>query len=923
MRPLKLTMSAFGPYAGCISIDFTVFGRNGLYLISGDTGAGKTTIFDAITFALFGEPSGTSRDAGMLRSKYADSRTATFVKLEFEYDGKTYVIERNPTYERPKERGEGMTVQGANATLWMPDGSAVAGLRNVDSKIYDIIGIDRTQFSQIAMIAQGDFMKLLFSKTDERQKILRKIFRTDLFVKLQERLRADVNSLAAQCRQERAGIAQYIDGISCEEGCSMETQVAAARSGQAGIEDVTSLLEDMIREDDKNHEELLKEKSGEDAAVRRTELRLKEHEEYLKAISKIQEDEKRLSEETERLKELAAIRTETDRQKPESEKLAKEIGRMGTFLPQYRSVEALMKDISGTEEEIANLGEALKSAGDHEKKLNDVISSMKAEAEELSESGEKLLIARQDRENLIKRIADLESLSDSLGNLYRMRATLKKYQDALMVRMAESKAAASEHTRAQELFLAEQAGILAMKLNEGDPCPVCGSLHHPDKAHLSGKVPTQKEVQELKHKAEELEAKVVKGSGMCSEQQVRIDAESEMITGRMKELIGMEEIGDSSVQKIKAETAEAREEMKKAEERIDVCTKRSARKAELSVLIPRNEAALKETVGKTAELKSRLSAYGSGLEARKEQMTSILEGLPFRTLNELEEKIRELSSAKERLDRMADEAEKKYNECSRKAAMLKSGITAVREHIKESEVSDVEKEKEKESLRRAAEASAGLERKIKNVYARRCANSNILDNIRSKAVRLRELEKEYSWKSVLSKTANGDLDSKEKIMLETYVLMEYFDRILARANTRLMSLSSGQYELKRRETASNNRSQSGLEINVVDHYNGSERRVESLSGGEQFKASLSLALGLSDEVQSSAGGIRIDTMFIDEGFGSLDEESLRLAMNTLGSLTEGNRLIGIISHVSSLKDIERQILVKKERFGGSRIELVF
>ena len=921
MRPLKLTMSAFGPYAGCISIDFTVFGRNGLYLISGDTGAGKTTIFDAITFALFGEPSGTSRDAGMLRSKYADSRTATFVKLEFEYDGKTYVIERNPTYERPKERGEGMTVQGANATLWMPDGSAVAGLRNVDSKIHDIIGIDRTQFSQIAMIAQGDFMKLLFSKTDERQKILRKIFRTDLFVKLQERLRADVNSLAAQCRQERAGISQYIDGISCEEGCSMESYVAAARSGQAGIEDVTSLLEDLIREDDRNHEELLKEKSGEDAAVRRTELRLKEHEEYLKAISKIQEDEKRLSEETEKLKELAAIRTETDRQKPESEKLAKEIGRMGTFLPQYRSVEALMKDISGTEKEIANLGEALKSAGDHEKKLNDVISSMKAEAEELFESGEKLLIARQDRENLIKRIADLESLSDSLGNLYRMRATLKKYQDALMVRMAESKAAASEHTRAQELFLAEQAGILAMKLNEGDPCPVCGSLHHPDKAHLSGKVPTQKEVQELKHKAEELEAKVVKGSGMCSEQQVRIDAESEMITGRMKELIGMEEIGDSSVQKIKAETAEAREEMKKAEERIDVCTKRSARKAELSVLIPRNEAALKETVGKTAELKSRLSAYESGLEARKEQMTSILEGLPFRTLNELEEKIRELSHAKERLDRMADEAEKKYNECSRKAAMLKSGITAVREHIKESEVSDVEKEKE--SLRRAAEASAGLERKIKNVYARRCANSNILDNIRSKAVRLRELEKEYSWKSVLSKTANGDLDSKEKIMLETYVLMEYFDRILARANTRLMSLSSGQYELKRRETASNNRSQSGLEINVVDHYNGSERRVESLSGGEQFKASLSLALGLSDEVQSSAGGIRIDTMFIDEGFGSLDEESLRLAMNTLGSLTEGNRLIGIISHVSALKDIERQILVKKERFGGSRIELVF
>lgn len=921
MRPLKLTMSAFGPYAGCISIDFTVFGRNGLYLISGDTGAGKTTIFDAITFALFGEPSGTSRDAGMLRSKYADGRTATYVRLEFEYDDNTYVIERNPTYERPKERGEGMTQQGANAVLWMPDGSAVAGLRNVDAKIHDIIGIDRTQFSQIAMIAQGDFMKLLFSKTDERQKILRKIFRTDLFVKLQERLRADVNSLAAQCRQERAGIAQYIEGISCEEGCPMESSVAEARSGQAGIEDVMSLLETLIREDETYHEAMLKEKAGKDEEIKQIEIRLKEHDEFTKTVKKIQDDEKSLSEESERLKELASIKAEADRQKPESEKLAKETGRMGTYRPQYRSVEILTDEITVTEKENASLRESLKSAAGQEKKLNDAISLMKAEAGQLAESGEKLLIARQDREFLKKRIEDLKSLSDSIGHLEQMKTTLKKYQDALIVRMSESKAAVAEYAGAHELFLAEQAGILAMKLNEGAPCPVCGSLHHPEKARLAENVPTQKEVQELKRKAEELEAKVIKGSGLCSEHQARIDAEYEMISGRMRELTGMEGVGESAVMKLKSEALNVGEELRKAEERIAVYTGLSARKAELADLITKNEASLKATVEKAADLKSRLSASESALEARKEQMASILEGLPFRTLDELEEKIRELSSAKGKIDRMAEEAEKQYNDCSRNVAMLQSGIAAIREHVRESDVTDVEEEKER--LLKAVEAAASIDRMIKNVYARKCSNSSILENIRNKASRLRKLEKEYSWKSVLSKTANGDLESKEKIMLETYVLMEYFDRILARANTRLMSLSSGQYELKRRETASNNRSQSGLEINVVDHYNGSERRVESLSGGEQFKASLSLALGLSDEVQSSAGGIRIDTMFIDEGFGSLDEESLKLAMNTLGSLTEGNRLIGIISHVSALKDIERQILVKKERFGGSRIELVF
>jgi exonuclease SbcC len=253
-------------------------------------------------------------------------------------------------------------------------------------------------------------------------------------------------------------------------------------------------------------------------------------------------------------------------------------------------------------------------------------------------------------------------------------------------------------------------------------------------------------------------------------------------------------------------------------------------------------------------------------------------------------------------------------------AALTSGIAAIRKQLDGMEV--IDKDAESALLAEASDKSGTLDTSIKVTYARKTSNENLLRNIRNRASRLKELEAEYSWKSVLSKTANGDLESKEKIMLETYVLMEYFDRIVARANTRLMSLTSGQYELKRRETAANNRSQSGLDLNIVDHYNGSERKVESLSGGEQFKASLALALGLSDEVQSCAGGIKIDTMFIDEGFGSLDEESLRLAMNTLGSLTEGNRLIGIISHVQTLKSIDRQILVTKDRFGGSRIEII-
>jgi exonuclease SbcC len=298
----------------------------------------------------------------------------------------------------------------------------------------------------------------------------------------------------------------------------------------------------------------------------------------------------------------------------------------------------------------------------------------------------------------------------------------------------------------------------------------------------------------------------------------------------------------------------------------------------------------------------------------------MLTEVPFRTCKEAKEKADLLKQERQAILDGIKKTEDDIRVCGELIATLKAGIDTLREQVKEGV--SIDRDAETSVMVAEGARSAQLETILRDTHARKVRNENTLGNISRKSHDLMEMEKEFSMKSVLAKTANGDLEGKEKIMLETYVLMEYFDRIIARANTRFMSLSGGQYELKRRETASNNRSQSGLELNVIDHYNGSERKVESLSGGEQFKASLSLALGLSDEIQSSAGGIRLDTMFVDEGFGSLDEESLRLAMNTLGSLTEGNRLIGIISHVPALKQIDRQILVKKDRFGGSHIETI-
>ena len=371
---------------------------------------------------------------------------------------------------------------------------------------------------------------------------------------------------------------------------------------------------------------------------------------------------------------------------------------------------------------------------------------------------------------------------------------------------------------------------------------------------------------------------------------------------------------------VEKETSAAEKDISDKEKLIADLKKKADRRAALARMIPETEKQTlqaQEKVKTSAGLLAGLKAEHTAKAAQVEE--SVME-LPFKTKTEAESYMRTLTEQRNAIMTGIASCEADVNRCRESIASLKAGIEAVREQVKE--VISIDKESVLQAKSEADSKVSSLDSLIRHTFARIRSNSIILENIIKRSDSLMRLEEEFAWKSVMAKTAGGDLEGKEKVMLETYVLMEYFDRIIARANTRFMSLSGGQYELKRRETASNNRSQSGLELNVIDHYNGSERKVESLSGGEQFKASLSLALGLSDEIQSSAGGIRLDTMFVDEGFGSLDDESLRLAMNTLGSLTEGDRLIGIISHVPALKEIDRQILVRKDRFGGSRIETI-
>ena len=920
MRPLKLVMSAFGPYASTTEIDFTRFGNQGLYLISGDTGAGKTTIFDAITFALFGEPSGTNRDSGMFRSKYADGTTPTYVCLEFEYDGKTYEIKRNPAYERPKERGEGTTTQNANATLTLPEGNPVTGPKNVDQKINEILGIDRTQFSQIAMIAQGDFMKLLFSKTDERQKIFRKIFKTDLFVKLQETLKKDTNALMSKCRDARSGINQYIEGIECGTDSAFAATVAEAKAQRMSVEDVMDMLGGLIKEDECLHGSYVEQKTACETEFREKDALLKKQAEYDSACIKLKADKEQLSIALNTLEEQNKILVEKQSLSPEAEKLAKEIGKIEAHKARYDQIDQLLKDIvkvSGIV--IAKEGD-LKRLQEELEEHKDSIAKLKEESESLEKVGEELVMAKGKKEELTARINNLSSVETAIATLEKDRTTLIKYQNGLKERMAERDAALAEYHEGNNLFLSEQAGILAQGLTAGAPCPVCGSLEHPCKAVLSAKVPSQEEVKRLKEKYDELEGKVNTGTGLCVQQKAKVETEESALLVKLGEILGIDRYDENTAKTVADAKGQADAESKKISVVISALEKGVERKGKLALLIPEKEKNITETQTCIQTITNDLTAARTEKGEKDRQVSELREELTFKTKEEASAQIKSLGESRAAILKGISDAEGDVNKSKETVASLRSGIDVLTEQVKE--VMSIDIEAETASRNVAGKRRDELDGEIKHVFARIKANSTLLENIGKSSADLLDLEKEYAWKSSLSKTACGELEGKEKVMLETFVLMEYFDRIIARANTRFMSLSGGQYELKRRETASNNRSQSGLDLNVIDHYNGSERKVESLSGGEQFKASLSLALGLSDEIQSSAGGIRLDTMFVDEGFGSLDEESLRLAMNTLGSLTEGNRLIGIISHVPALKDIDKQILVKKDKSGGSSIEIV-
>ncbi len=916
MRPLRLKLSAFGPYAGEAEIDMATLGRSGLYLITGDTGAGKTTIFDAITYALYGEASGDSRDPSMLRSKYAAPETPTFAELEFEYGGKKYTVRRSPEYMRPSKRGGGMTKQNAESELRLPDGRIVSKNKEVNDEIRGVMGVDKSQFCQIAMIAQGDFLKLLLAKTGSRIEIFREIFKTGLYNTLQDELKRGAAEVKSRCAELRSEMSRYARSVEYED----ESLDEIFAGGYVRADEAAEALDTLIKNDEKRRAELKAEEKELESAAEELSRRLGKAEEIAalrEMLAAAEAELKTIGPELELL--AAALETERGR-KAERGKLESEAAAIENTLPRYDELDAdvlAAEETKKSAEAAARDAENLKSGrAEAEKKLRD----LKAEQDELKDAGERrerLAAALERAETRKKRLKELKDSLEKHGK------AAKLLEDAKLKYMAASSRADAlkrEFDLMQRAYLDEQAGVLAERLEDGEPCPVCGSLEHPHPAEKSASAPSEKELEDAKAELESADAESRNAYDRVSELQsesASCRSECERLGG---ELLGTDKI-DALTQKLPEAENEADAAANELKDRLSTETERAKRKAELEELVPKAEAENREIGIRSGEAEKRAAALEAELEQKEAAVSRLANSLEFESKAAAEERIKELGRIRADMEAALEKAEKDHELKSADAAALRGKIKSLKERLDGAPEIDPQAERERidELALKKEEVSGALTALAMRIKT----NGGARSEISRLGKELEAAERRLVMIGELSSTAGGTVTGREKIMLETYVQMTYFDRIIARANTRLLVMTSGQYELARQTEADNNRSQSGLELSVIDNYNGSERSVRTLSGGESFKASLALALGLADEVQSSAGGIRLDTMFVDEGFGSLDEESLRQAIDVLTSLTEGSRLVGIISHVGELKQrIDKQIVVTKQKSGGSRVSVV-
>lgn len=927
MKPLKLTMSAFGSYAGKNVIDFTGQ-QQGIFLITGDTGAGKTTIFDAITYALYNQTSGGERNGNMMRSQYAQPETETYVELEFLYRGQTYRVRRNPDYKITKTLKNGKIREQKvphSVELTLPDGTVFPEKKNAtDAKIIEILGLTADQFSQIVMIAQGDFLKLLYTKSDERKMIFSKLFRTDIYWKIQENLRRKSMEMDERIQENERAFEQ-------EKSRIMPLPESEELPLDELVERLRERLKDALKEQNlrrANVEELNKKITKYEEInklfvslekIRQTgrelEARQAESKERRQQIENARKADKVLVAEQQNLRQQQAVEQSAQAIAKMTETLANDQEMFETLKTQQQEAEAKQKrEAADTQKKMLALEQSFPSY--------EALQNARSEEQQAKKVWEDL--RKTSEESFHKKAAGIAALKEQQKRQEQAVEKTKKNWEQTSLSASES---AKHYEHMYEAFLKEQAGILAENLSAGCPCPVCGSTIHPDPAKLSDHAVTELEVEQAKKTRAAAEEKrdlayAAFEAEKTEKQKLAQAVEKEEADFVLAQTIAKQQRKEAeqnyaSLQKIAEQIreklvypslAEAKKQYAAMQKALEAAEQEIAKKRQKVSELAEAMNTLKGQ--KLAEEENQKTAKKLAVKTEKEY-AKLLEKSGF-----ISEETYHLAILPERGRSKLEREEKEYeSQCLRQQSeqkLLEKQVSG-KTYTDTTELNEQLKA-EKQTLKEAEKTYMELHTAYENDRA-------VLQNCAVYLEKGKKLESEDQVIKSLSKTANGRLSGSAKIDFETYIQRQYFKQIIHEANKRLLTMSNHQFILKLKEEANTGRkTNEGLDLSVYSLVTDSERDVKTLSGGESFLAALAMALGLSDIVERSAGAIHPDMMFIDEGFGSLDAQSRQQAIEVLAELAGDSRMVGIISHVTELKEqIDRKLVVSRTDKGSRAV----
>ena len=873
MRPIKITMSAFGPYSGETVIDFGKLGEDGVFLITGDTGAGKTTVFDAISYALYGEASGGKerRNSRSFRSDYASPDVPTFVEYEFSHRMNTYRIRRNPEYERASLRGSNSVKQTAGAFFeCLETDETISRIDAVNKRVTELIGLNQDQFSRTVMIAQGDFLKILNAGSDERKKLFQQIFNTGVYARLQQRLR-DMDS---KCRIDSENldntVRQYANSIIPEPGFVDTEGLRQYMAEPKYLRDLLPILREMTAEEEQKRRHCSDERADIGSRIEKLSSELAEGKSLnadLHLLEKVREELIELDSEKDGITEKTAVLSR---------------GRRALAVQQHAAV------LRQNEEEISRT----KLDIERTDKLAETTLQQAESAAKQLEKAEKELAPAEEMKAQAQKLQTALPMLEKAGTA---SVKIKQLERELAAQYERSAAADSEYLRIKELFYRSQSGLLAKELTDGTPCPVCGSLHHPHPAVLSEESAGREELEQAeknrdsadrcaKKLAEELSASHSALETLTAQLEAAdIDPKSDPETVRRKscELLKCAEGSEKAAKNAREIADRCRIAYEKA---VSACEQTYSRMAKLEndhdVLQREYLAALSE----------------NGFSDREDYLNSVLRpGEMERLDGEINSYLQRRRSAEDRIRTLSEKTGGK----------------------KPADIASMEL-----TLNSMSRALHELDEELMGINKRFAINEPSLSRLEAASAEKEKLSGRWALVSDMYRAVSGQLSGKGKLSFETYVQQYYFKQVIAAANLRLSELTDGMFTLRCKEAAKDMRTQAGLDLDVLDRSTGQWRDVSTLSGGESFMASLALALGLSDVAQAGSGEIRLDSMFIDEGFGTLDENALRQAMLLLSRLADGRRLVGVISHVPELRErIDKKIIISKKLTGSEiRIE---